>query len=145
MCDMCVWCVCVCVELLERIERSPTQGPKEVTGSAGASRQLRWELVGLTTLEVWNSGTPGRANVCPKKLENWKKKNLEHRFRDFQGCPRFHLPQMWSSSRTCYRFTHRCWYQPFVHSLMLWWGWINSSALSRFFCGTNVSRRIQLC
>lgn len=79
-----------------------------------------------------------------KEVGELKKKNLEHRFRDFQGCPRFHMPQMWSSSRTCYRFTHRCWYQPFVHSLMLWWGWINSSALSRFFC-TNVSRRIQLC
>jgi hypothetical protein len=144
-----VWYVCgVSVSVWNcwsELNEAQLKGPK--------SWQVQLELPG-SCVENWWVWQPLRfetaarpaGQMCVQRSWRTEKKNLEHRFRDFQGCPRFHMPQMWvSSSRTCYRFPHRCWYQPFVHSLMLCWRWIKSSALSRFFCGTNVSRRIQLC
>lgn len=145
MCDMCVVCLCLCGTVganwtkpnsrAQRVDRFSWSFPAAALRTGGFDNP--WGL---------KQRHARRGKCVSKEVGELKKKNLEHRFRDFQGCPRFHMPQMWvSSSRTCYRFPHRCWYQPFVHSLMLCWRWIKSSALSRFFCGTNVSRRIQLC
>lgn len=106
MCDTCVVCLCgTCGQIWsEFLTVSPTQGPEEVPA-------WQLELPGSCVENWWvwqplrfeTAARPGQ--MCVQRSWRTEKCQKLRGFRDVQGCPRFHMPQMWvSSSRTCIDF-----------------------------------------